>query len=86
MLADKGCTDAGAGVRTPHERSAKISENADPDAATCFRLITSLRAIAEGANARLSQRWHALREVTLDLTVVSVIAAAALVLIHLEHR
>lgn len=86
VLADKGYTGAGAGVRTPHKRSSKISEGADPTGATYSQLITSLRAIAEGANARLSQRWHALRRVTLDPSAAGIIAAAALTLIHLERR
>lgn len=87
VLADKVHTSAGAGVRTPYKRDPRMSEGADPDRATCSQLITSLRAVAEGANAMITERWHALRRVTLDPAVVgAAAAAAALTLIHLERR
>ena len=86
VLADKGYTSAGAGVRTPYKRDPRMSEGVDPDGATYSQLITSLRAVAEGANAMITERWHALRHVTLDPAVVGTAAAAALTLIHLERR
>lgn len=33
-----------------------MSQVADPDGATCSQPITSLRAVAEGAGAKLTQR------------------------------
>lgn len=86
VLADKAYTSAGAGIRTPYKRDPRMSEGVDPNGATYSQVITSLRAVAEGANAMITQRWHALRRITLDPAAVGVVAAAALTLIHLERR
>lgn len=82
---DKGYVGAGAGVRSPFKCGSRMSEGTDPDGATVSQLITSTRAVAERANALQTQRWTALKRITLDPAVVPTVMAAALALIHFEH-
>lgn len=85
VLTDKGYVGAGAGIRSPFKRDPRMSEGTDPDGATVSQLITSTRAVAERANALHTQRWTALKRITLDPAAVPTVMAAALALIHLEH-
>jgi hypothetical protein len=79
-LTDKGYAGAGIGIIVP-------TKGADPatDNLTRNVLINALRAPAERANALLKRTWKALERVTLDPWRISAIAAAALVLLHLQR-
>jgi len=78
-LADKGYTGAGIGVHTP-------VKGRDLDAGTRCRntLLSAMRAPAERANALLKTRWKALQRISLCPWRIGAIAAAALVLLHLQ--
>lgn len=79
-LTDKGYVGAGIGIQVPFKgRSLSV------DNRTRNELISALRAPAERGNALLKQTWKALRHVTLDPGRITEIAAAALVLLHLQR-
>ena len=79
-LADKGYTGAGIGVLVPIKGA-----NLAPDNRTRNTVISALRAPAERANALLKRTWKTLERVTLDPNRIGQIAAAALVLLHLQR-
>ncbi|WP_369811067.1 transposase family protein [Quadrisphaera sp. DSM 44207] len=87
VLADAGYRGAGIGIHTPFHRPAG-NQDLDPDNRAHNQLITALRAPAERAHALLTERWAALRHVSLDPWRITTIAAAVLVLITLDrgHR
>ena len=78
-LADKGYTGAGIGVHVP-------TKGRDLDIGTRCRntLLSAMRAPAERANALLKTRWKALQRISLCPWRIGSIAAAALVLLHLQ--
>ncbi len=82
-LADKGYHGAGTGIL--HIRRLPKHREPDPDAVCRNKLIMALRAPAERGNALLKSTWPALRRVTLDPNRITHIAAAALVLLHLQR-
>lgn len=79
-LADKGYQGAGIGVHTPIKGAHLGRSNRTYNA-----LLTGVRAIGERANALLTQRWAALRHITLSPSRIGAIIAAALVLTTLER-
>lgn len=79
-LADKGYQGAGIGVHTPIKGGNLGRSNRAYNA-----LLTGTRAIGERANALLTQRWKALRHVTLSPSRIGAIVAAALVLTTFER-
>lgn len=79
-LADKGYQGAGIGVLTPVKGHHLGVDNRAYNA-----LLTGTRAIGERANALLTQRWTALRHVTLSPSRIGAIVAGALVLTTLER-
>jgi hypothetical protein len=79
-LADKGYLGAGIGVLVPIK-----GNNLAPDNRARNAMISALRAPAERANALLKRTWKALERVTLDPNRITEIAAAALVLLHLQR-
>lgn len=79
-LTDKGYVGAGIGIIVPIK-----GRNLALDNQTRNALISALRAPAERGNALLKQTWKALRHVTLDPGRITEIAAAALVLLHLQR-
>ena len=79
-LADKGYQGAGIGVHTPIKGG-----NLGVDNRAYNVLLTGVRAIGERANALLTQRWTALRHVTLSPSRIGAIVAGALVLTTLER-
>ena len=79
-LADKGYTGAGIGIKVPFK-----GHDLHPDNQTYNQLLTDLRAPAERANALLKQTFKALRHITLDPSRATEVAAAALVLLHLQR-
>ncbi len=82
VLADKGYTGAGVGVRVPVRHQPDGPLHTDN---RCFnQLITALRAPTERSNALLG-RWRALDRVTVCPQRIGTIAAAALVLTSLDR-
>ena len=79
-LADKGYQGAGIGVHTPFKGSSLDVDNRAHNG-----LLSAMRAIGERANALLTQRWTALRHITLSPSRIGDIAAAALVLTTRER-
>jgi hypothetical protein len=79
-LTDKGYAGAGIGILVPTK-----GPNLAPDHQTRNAMISVLRAPAERANALLKRTWKALERVTLDPWRIGAIAAAALVLLHLQR-
>lgn len=79
-LADKGYQGTGIGVHTPIKGGNLGADNRAYNA-----LLTGIRAIGERANALLTQRWTALRHVTLSPSRIGTIVAGALVLTTLER-
>lgn len=79
-LTDKGYNGAGIGIKVPIK-----GRDLAPDTQTRNQLIAALRAPAERGNALLKQTWKALRHVTLDPNKITKIAAAGLVLLHLQR-
>lgn len=79
-LADKGYQGAGIGVHTPIK-----GDNHGVDNRAYNRLLTGMRSIGERANALLTQRWTALRHVSLSPSRVGAIVVGALVLTTLER-
>ena len=75
-----GYAGAGIGIIVPIK-----GRDLAPDNTTRNQLIAALRAPAERGNALLKQTWKALRHVTLDPGRITEIAAAALVLLHLQR-
>jgi hypothetical protein len=82
VLADKGYTGAGVGIRVPIKQQPGGPLHVDN---RCYnQLITGLRAPAERGNALLG-RWRALDRVTLCPHRIGAIVAAALVLTSLDR-
>ncbi|MFI6428628.1 transposase family protein [Promicromonospora sp. NPDC050880] len=79
-LTDKGYEGAGIGIIVPFNGA-----NLNADAVSRNATINALRAPAERANALLKATWPALRRITLDPWRITEIAAAALVLLHLQR-
>lgn len=79
-LADKGYQGAGIGVHHPIK-----GHDLGVDNRAYNGLLTGMRAIGERANALLTQRWTALRHVTLSPSRIGAIVAAALVLTTFER-
>ncbi len=85
VLADKGYTGAGAGVRAPVRRPA--GNHGFDDATRGWNYyINSCRAPVERGIAVLKVRWRALLRVSLCPQRIGDVAAAALVLTHYERR
>lgn len=79
-LTDKGYEGAGIGIIVPFKGT-----NLNPNAVSRNAAINALRAPAERANALLKATWPVLRRITLDPWRITEIAAAALVLLHLQR-
>ena len=75
-----GYQGAGIGVHTPIK-----GKHLGVDNRTYNALLTGMRAIGERANALLTQRWTALRHVTVSPSRIGAIVAGALVLTTLER-
>ena len=80
-LTDKGYQGAGIGICHP----LRLPANAHVDDLARNKILVALRAPAERGNALLKNTWHALRLITLDPNRITEIAAAALVLLHLQR-
>lgn len=83
VLADKGYTSAGAGIRVPVRRR-RGGRDLDPATTGWNSYINTYRAPVERAISVLKIRWRALKHVTLDPQRVGAMAAAALVLTRME--
>ena len=84
VLADKGYTGAGAGVRTPYPRPAG-GGGMHPATLGWNSYINTERAPVERAIATLKVRWPALRRISLCPWRIGSILAGALVLTHAEQ-
>lgn len=84
VLADKGYTGAGAGIRVP-ARAPRGTRQLDSATRGWNSYINTNRAYVEHGIGHLKTRWRALRHVTLCPHRITTIAAAALVLTHLEN-
>ena len=82
FLADCGYAAADAGVHVPVTARGEL----DPDTKTRNALLRSLRYQGERSFALMSQRWRALRRVTLSPATIGDIAEAVLVLLQFEHK
>jgi hypothetical protein len=80
-LADAGYRGAGIGIKVP----LRLPTNPHPKDQARNQLLAALRAPAERGNALLKTAWRALRHVTVDPARITPIAAAALVLLHLDR-
>jgi hypothetical protein len=84
VLADGGYVGAGCGVLTPvPQRDDGIPLHADQRAYN--KLLRGLRCLGERGFALLTERWKALEHVTMSPRRITLIARAALVLVHFEH-
>lgn len=83
-LADPGYEGAGIGILTPVKNPAN-GRDLDMNTRAANALLRSLRALGERAFALLTQRWRALRHITASPGKITLIARAALVLVHYEH-
>lgn len=79
---DLGYQNAGDGFRHPHKKSAE-SELTEAQQALQQEPIRGIHGICERANSLLKTTLKPLRRVSLNLSRITKIAAAALVLLHL---
>ena len=79
-MCDKDYEGAGIGIIVPFKGA-----NLNADAVSRNAAINALRAPAERASALPRATWPALRRITLDPWRITGIAAAALVLLHLQR-
>lgn len=79
-LTDKGYIGAGIGILIP-DKGRDLPTNTQ----SRNKIIGILRAPAERANAPLKSTWTALRRVTLSPQRITVIIAAAFVLLHIQR-
>jgi hypothetical protein len=84
-LADCGYEGAGHGILTPVKKPAGNRE-LDINSQTRNALIRSVRCKGERGFALLTQRWQALKHVTMSPGRIGDIARAALVLTLFEHK
>jgi hypothetical protein len=84
-LADGGYEGAGHGVLTP-VRKPQGNQELDINNRTRNALIRSVRCKGERGFALLTQRWQALKHVTMSPGRIGDIARAALVLTLFEHK
>ncbi len=84
FLADSGYEGAGAGVHVPVKKPAR--GELDPDTKTRNALLRSLRCQGERGFAIMSQRWAAMRHVSVSPTTIGDIAKSVLVLVQFEHK
>lgn len=82
-LTDLGYENAGDGFRHP-VKQPKVGE-LDDEQQAFNSVVRGVHAVAERANALLKVTFKALRRVSLDLSGITRIARAALVLLQLEH-
>ena len=81
VLADAGYHGAGAGILTPvKKRPGSTHEVLHVDHRAYNELLRGLRACGERAAAELTQRWRALKHLSLSPHRIGAIAQAALVL------
>ncbi|GAA4964437.1 hypothetical protein GCM10023225_04410 [Kineococcus glutinatus] len=85
VLADKGYTGAGAGVRVPVRRPGG-GQVLDPSTRGWNTYVNAERAFVEHGIAHLKTRWRALARVTLCPWRISAIIATALMLSTWEGR
>ena len=83
VLADKGYTASGAGIRMPTRRP-RGGHELDPATRGWNAYINAYRAPVERSISVLKVRWRALKHVTLDPSRIGALAAAALVLTRTE--
>ncbi|WTD54905.1 transposase family protein [Streptosporangium sp. NBC_01639] len=83
-LVDLGYENAGAGFRHPIKkpRGGELTETQQ----AFNKVIRGIHGVCERANSLLKTTFKALRRVSLDPNRITEIAAAALVLLRLEHR
>lgn len=82
-LVDRGYENVGAGFRHPVKKpkNGRLTEAQQ----TYNYAIRGIHGVCERANSLLKTTFKALRRVGLDLSRITEIAAAALVLLHLEY-
>jgi DDE superfamily endonuclease len=85
VLADPGYQGAGRGVLTPAKKPKDGSE-LDINTRTYNKLLRALRALGERGFALLTERWKALRHVTMSPRRIGRLARAVLVLTQFEHK
>lgn len=83
-LADSGYEGAGAGILVPVKKPPK--GELDTDAKTRNMLLRGLRYQGERGFAIMSQRWHAIQNVSVSPTSIGDIMKAALVLTQFEYK
>jgi hypothetical protein len=84
FLADSGYEGAGAGVHVPVKKPAR--GELDPDTKTRNALLRSLRYQGERGFAIMSQRWAAMRHVSVSPATIGDIVKAVLVLTQFEYK
>ena len=84
ILADSGYEGAGAGVHVPVKKPSR--GELDIDTRTRNALLRSLRYQGERGFALMSQRWSAIRHVSVSPTTIGDIAKSVLVLTQFEHK
>jgi DDE superfamily endonuclease len=84
FLADSGYEGAGGGVLVPVKKPAR--GELDPDTKTRNALLRSLRYQGERGFAIMSQRWAAVRHVSVSPTTIGDIVKAVLVLTQFEYK
>ncbi|WP_432507703.1 transposase family protein [Kineococcus arenarius] len=85
VLADKGYTGAGAGIRVPVRRTRR-GQILDRSTRGWNSYVNSTRAFVEHGIAHLKIRWRALSRISLCPWRISAIMATALVLSSWENR
>ena len=84
FLADSGYEGAGAGVLVPVKKPAR--GELDINTKTRNALLRSLRYQGERGFAIMSQRWTAMRHVSVSPTTIGDIVKAVLVLTQFEYK
>ena len=84
ILADSGYEGAGACVHVPVKKPPR--GELDIDTRTRNALLRSLRYQGERGFALMSQRWSAIRHVSVSPTTIGDIAKSVLVLTQFEHK
>jgi DDE superfamily endonuclease len=85
ILADPGYEGAGHSVHVPFKHPTDGNE-LHVDNRTYNALLRALRSLGERGFALLTERWTALKHITLSPSRTGDLVRAALVLVHFEHR
>ncbi len=84
FLAGSACQGGGAGILSPVRKPAKSDLDTDTKARNA--LLRGLRYQGERGFAIMSQRWRALRHVSVSPATIGGIVKAALVLTQIEYK